>query len=237
MLMRRVSASLAGDRSLQWLPLVLVAVALGVMQARLLPVRYVPLDIPSTLGVAPGAAPEESIAPPLSAPVSTPSVVLPSESQPPAEAPSAELGSGAGAPGAQRVLPKAEGAAAVWSDRLPRAAGAEEGVGNLRIHARQPTAVSTLVASIVKSLNRIHPSAVLSAKALAERMAMLKPPPQPFARAMLLSTRAQPPKPHLTGWAVGGAAPQHNILGGPAFYAPRYAPVINGATFSFNRER
>ena len=237
MLMRRISAAIARDRSLQFLPLVLAAVVLGIMQARLLPVRYVALDIPPTLGTPPGAAPEQSVAPPSPALATTPPVVLPSESQPPAEAPSAELGSGTGAPGAQRVLPQAEGSAAVWTDRLPRAAGAEEGAGNLKIHARQPTAVSTLVASIMKSLSRIHPSAVLSAKALAARLAMLKPPPKPFARVALLPTGAQPPKPNLTGWAVGGATPRRNILGGPAFYAPRYAPVINGASFSFNRER
>ena len=87
MLMRRLSASLADDRSLQWLPLILVAVALGVMQAGLLPVRPIALDIPSTLGVLPGAAPEESIAPPSPAPVAVPSAILPSESQAPAVTP------------------------------------------------------------------------------------------------------------------------------------------------------
>lgn len=237
MLMRRLSVVIAGNLSLQFLPLVLAAVMLGIMQARLLPVRYVPLDIPATLGFPAGAAPQESIAPPSPAAAATPPVVLPGESQPPAEVSAAELGSGAAAPGAERVLPQAEGASAMWTDRLPRTAGAEEGAGNLNIHARQPTAISTLVASIVKSLSRIHPSAALSAKALAERLAMLKPPPKPLARVTLLPTKAQPPKPNLAGWAVGGAAPQRNTLGGPAFYAPRYAPVINGANFGFNRER
>ena len=237
MLMRHL-ASITRDRSLQFLPLVLATVALAAMQARLLPVRSIPLDIPSTIGVAPGAAPEFSVAP-ASPVLAGPRVAaLPSESQPPTAAqPSAELGSGAGAPGAQRIFPETRGAAAAWADRLPRASGAQEGAGNLKIHTKQASAVSTFVANIAKSLSRIHPSAVLSAKALAERMAVLKPPPKPFARATLLPTRGPPPKPNLTGWAVGGAAPRHNILGGPAFFAPRYAPVINGASFGFNRER
>jgi hypothetical protein len=229
MLMRRISASLAGDRSPQWLPLVLVAVALGVMQARLLPVRYIQLDIPSTLGVPPGAAPEESVAP-LPAPGAPSSVVLPSESQPPSVSlPSAELGSGAAALGARRLSPEAAGGAEAWADHLPRIAGIAEASGNLVIHNKQPTAVSTLVASIVKSLSRLRASAVLSAKAVSERIAALKPPPKHTVE-LLLPTRASPPKPNLAGWAIGGAAPQHDMLGGPAFYAPRYAPVINGTT-------
>ncbi len=231
MLMHRLSASLAADRSLQWLPLVLVAVALGAMQDRLLPVRPIALDIPSTFGVPAGAAPEESIAPPLLAPVAVPSVILPSESQAPAVSlPSGELGSGAAVPGAQHLSPQATGGAEAWTDRLPRVAGIAEGSGNLVIHNKQPTAVSTLVASMVKSLSRLRPSGVLTTKALAERIAALKPPLKHSAQP-LLPTRAPPPKANrAVGWAVGGAAPQHNTLGGPALFASRYAPVINGAT-------
>jgi hypothetical protein len=230
MLMRRLSASLADDRSLQWLPLILAAVALGAMQARLLPVRPIALDIPSTFGVPPGAALEESIAPPSPAPVAAPSMILPNESQAPAVSlPSGELGSGAAVPGAQRLSPEAAGGAEAWADHLPRFAGIAEGSGNLVIHNKQPTAVSTLVASMVKSLSRLRPSGVLTAKALAERIAALKPPLKHTAQP-LLPTRAPPPRAGLAGWAVGGAAPQHDILGGPALFASRYAPVINGAT-------
>lgn len=232
MLTGRLPSFVTGGRALQMLPLVLAAAAVAAMPAALIPVRPIHLDIPSTIGI--GAAPEYSVAPisRSAAPAST--AVLPSESEPvTTNAPAAEVDSGgAAAPGAQRILPKTGSTSEAWTDRLPRA-GAGELSGNLKIHAKQSSPISTLLASIMKSLNRIHPSMVQSAKAPAERMAMVKPLPK---RAELaLPTRAIPLKPNSVGWAIGGATPQRNILGGPAFNAPRYAPVING--FSFNRER
>lgn len=234
MLTVRLPSSVTGGRALQMLPLVLAAVAVAVMPAALLPVRPIHFDIPSTIGV--GAAPEYSVAPVSRSPAPASTAVLPSESEPAATtSPAAEVDSGGVAPGAQRTLPKTGSTSDAWTDHLPRAGAVGELSGNLKIHATQPSPISTLLANIVKSLNRIHPSMVQSAKALAARMAMLKPLPK---RAELaLPTRAIPPKPSSAGWAVGGATPQRNILGGPAFYAPRYAPVINGASFSLNRER
>jgi hypothetical protein len=227
MLTHRLSFSTNGSRALQALPLVLAAAVLAAMPATLLPVRPIPLDIPSTIGV--GAAPEYSVAPISRSVAPAATTVLPSESQPPAtSSPEAELGSGGAAPGAQRILAETKGASEVWADRLPRTAAAGEASGNLKLHTRQPTAISTFVASIMKSLSRLRPTATLSAKALAQRMAALKPLPK-HSTELLLPTRAPPPKPNLAGWAIGGTAPQRNILGGPASLAARYEPFVSGA--------
>lgn len=234
MLTGRLSFSLTGGRVLQMLPLVLAAAAIAAIPAALLPVRPIHFDIPSTIAI--GAAPEYSVAPisRSTAPAST--AVLPSESEPPTTTPpAAEVDSTSAAPGAQRIFPKTESTSGAWTDHLPRTGAVAELSGNLKVHATQPSPISTLLASIMKSLNGTHPSMVQSAKALAERMAI--PKPLPKRAELVLPTRAMPPKPNFAGWAVGGAATQRNTLGGPAFYAPRYAPVINGASFSFNRER
>ncbi len=219
------SLSASGGRALQALPLVLAAAALAAMQAALLPVRPIHLEVPSTIGL--GAAPEHSVAP-VSRSAAQASSVLPNESQPPAATlPATELASGAAAPGAQRSVPETKDASEAWADRLSRAAAAVEASGNLKLHAKQPTAISTFVASIIKSLSRLHPGAAASAQALAERIAVK---PQARRAATALPTRAVPAKPNLAGWALGGAAPQRNILGGPAPLAARYAPIVSGAS-------
>jgi hypothetical protein len=222
----RRAATLAANRAPQILPLILAAVLLAIMQARLLPVRPVPLNLPSTIGTPPGAAPEQAVAPPTPLPATLVTQALPVESEPPtATAPSTAPSSDATA----ERMPAGPGGAA-WSDRLPRVtATSTEGAGNLNNRAKlQPTAVTTLVTSIMKSLQRIHPSAAPSAKELTARLAPLKTPPKRIA--LTTPTRAFPPKPNLTGWALGGATAPRGILGGPAQLANRYAPTINGAT-------
>jgi hypothetical protein len=219
----RRAAALA-DRAPQILPLILAAVLLAIMQARLLPVRPVALNLPSTIDTPPGAAPEQSVAPPTPLPATLVTQVLPAESEPPAAAtPSTAPNSDATA----ERMPAGPGGAA-WSDRLPRATPAE-GAGNLNNRTKQqPTAITTLVTSIMKLLQRIHPGTAPSAKELAARLTPLKTPPKRIP--LITPTRAFPPKPNLAGWALGGATAPRGILGGPAQLATRYAPIIDGAT-------
>lgn len=214
----------ASGRGLQLLPFAVVVVVVSGMaiQSRLLPVRYVPLDLPSTAGVTPGAAPQESLPPPT---ITEPIQVLPSESLP---AVSSSTLSETG------VATAAEGARSTekWADRLPRAATAEEeaGSGNLTLHPKQqrPSAITSLLANIMRSLKHLHPTTPPSIKALATH----NPKPAPD-RAKIEPPRAvAAANPHLMGWTLGGPIAPRNVLGGPTPLAARFAPSLNGATLA-----
>jgi hypothetical protein len=188
---------------------VLAAMAL---QVRLWP-RQPALFIPPTLGTPPGAAPQQSVAPPQTPATFAPSAVLPSESAPPQSLPSADQPSSATM--ATRPEPS------LWTDRLPRADGLEAGAGNIRARSKQPTVITTLIAALLRSLKRVDLGAPAHLKAAALH------PPKPAApqnHAAPVSAIA----PH-TGGTVGGAAPRPAALGGPTPLAARYAPSINGA--------
>jgi hypothetical protein len=219
-MIRRWPAALTRDRSLQALPFVVAAVLLGAMQARLLPVRPIQFDIPSTSGIPPGAAPKESMAPP--APVVAPAPVLPSESVPSETSPSASDVSSAIAPGARRTTPVTD----AWTDHLPRQLAPAGGAGNINTRSRQPNAITVLVTSLMRSLKRIHPIMLTRTKAMAAKTLKLgteqnriKVGPPAIANA---------PKSSLAGWALGGAAPRRPGLGGATSQAAKYAPIISG---------
>lgn len=181
------------------------------------------MEIPPTAGIVPGAAPQESVAPKSPVPLAPASPsVLPSESQPPDALPMSREASSAGPAAA------AGRQSEVWADRLPRDIGAEGAAGNLKTHARQPTAISTLVASLLQSLKRLHPLAPPPAKAALGTQLKIN---AAKTRATIRSpTLASAPKPSLAGWALGGPAPRPAALGGPTPLAARYAPSINGVT-------
>jgi hypothetical protein len=201
--------------------LLFAAALLGTLaiQARLMPLRPISMEIPSTAGIAPGAAPQESLAPePPASPALVRASVLPSESQPSDPSPSSREAS-SGGPAFVTDRPPA-----AWTDRLPREIGPDGASGNVKIRSKQPTAISSLVASIMQSLKRLHPLAPPPAKAAAATQAMInagrnRPP-----------LRSSVPKPRLAGWGLGGPVPQRAVLGGPAPLAARYAPSINGMT-------
>jgi hypothetical protein len=214
--------ALTAGRGLQLLPFALATVIVGGMalQSRLLPVRYVPIEIPSTAGMSPGAAPQESVPSPT---VAAPIQVLPSESMP------AENSSALNETG---VATAAEGARAPgkWADYLPRETAIEEdtGAGNLMLHPkqRQANAISSLLANIMRSLKRVHPTALPSIKVLATHNPRLAP-----NRAKIEMPRiAAAANPHLMGWTLGGPVAPRDFLGGPAPLGARFAPSVNGAT-------
>jgi hypothetical protein len=214
-------AMLTRDRSLQALPFVVSAAVLGAMQARLLPVRPIQFDIPSTGNILPGAAPQEAMAPPTPLAIRAPA--LPSESVPGEVVPSAsDTSSGAIAPGARRAVPDD------WADRLPLALAPTGGSGNINMRSKQPNAISVLVTSLMRSLKRLHPIVQLRAKTIAAESLRLttvqnrlKAGPPAIANA---------PKPSLAGFVLGGPAPHHVALGGGAPSAAKYAPTVNGLT-------
>jgi hypothetical protein len=221
----RWPAALATDHAPHLLPLLFAAALIGglAIQARLMPLRPILMEIPSTIGIAPGAAPQESLAPePPISPAIVPSSVLPSESQPSDSSPSSGEISSAGPAFVTERQSEA------WSDRLPREIEPDGASGNVKIRSRQPTSISLLVASIMQSLKRIHPLAPprsLAAVGMRTRVSAAQ------NRSTFRSTaRANVPKPSLAGWGVGGPAPQRAILGGPTPLAARYAPSINGMT-------
>jgi hypothetical protein len=213
----------AAARGLQLLPFALVSLVLGgmVIQSRLLPVRYVPLDLPSTAGIAPGAAPQESIPPPT---IATPTRALPSESMPVASSLTSSETS---------VATAAEGARSTqkWTDRLPREAGVEEeaGAGNLALHPKQnqPNAITSLLANIMRSLKRLHPTAP------PIKLPATHNPKLATSRAPVGSPRVvAAANPHLMGWTLGGPTAPRGILGGPTPLGARFAPSLNGATIA-----
>jgi hypothetical protein len=119
-----------------------------------------------------------------------------------------------------------------WADHLPRAAAIEDdaGAGNLALHPkqRQPDAITTLLSNIMRSLKRLHPTALPPVKMLAARSPKLAPN----------HTKTEPPRivaaanPHLMGWTLGGPVATRNSLGGPAPLPARLAPSLNGATLA-----
>jgi hypothetical protein len=213
---------LTTGRGPQLLPFALVAVVMGGMaiQSRLLPVRYVPIEVPSTAGIAPGTAPQESVAPPT---VAAPVQVLPSESMPVANSSTLSDTSVATAAEGTRMTEKR-------TDRLPREAAVENeaGAGNLALHLKQkqPTAITALLANIMASLKRLHPIALPPVKLLAARG--LKPTLNRVKTGPAHVTVASA-NPHLTGWTLGGPVAPRAFLGGPAPFSARFAASLNGA--------
>jgi hypothetical protein len=108
---------------------------------------------------------------------------------------------------------------------LPRAVAPDGGAGNINIRTKQPNAISSLLANILRSLKRLHPASPPSAKAIAARLHATPSLVKPRVPAM-----ASTPKPSLAGAALGGAASHRDILGGPAPLAARYATSLNGLT-------
>lgn len=212
MLSFRWTAALISNRSLQLLPLALIAAVFGAIQVKLL-TRPLPMDIPSTLGTPPGAAPQQSVAPLEAIAIAAPSAALPSESLPPQSLPTADQ------PSSVAMATRSE--PSLWTDHLPRVGGREAGVGNLRTKAKQPTVITTMIGALLQSLKRFEPGASTHLKAVISHP--LKPA-VPQIHATLAPIIA--PRP---GWTLGGAAPRPAVLGGPRPLATRYAPSINGA--------
>lgn len=214
----------AAGRELPLVPFAIVTIVIGGMalQSRLLPVRYVPLNLPSTAGMAPGAAPQESVPPPT---VTVPIHVLPSESVPAASSPTL---------GETSVATAAEGARLTvkWADRLPRAAaiGDDAGAGNFALHPKpgQPSAITSLLANLMRSLKRLHPTALPLGKMLAAH----NPKPVPNRPRIETAHVVVAANPHLQGWTLGGPTAPRNVLGGPAPLNARFAPSLNGATLA-----
>jgi hypothetical protein len=206
--------SLALDRS-ALPPLLFVAAALAAItpQVALWP-RQPALFIPPTLGTPPGAAPQQSVAPPSASAASISSTVLPSESAPPQSLPNVDQPSSA--PTIARSEPS------LWTDRLPRVDALDGGAGNIKTRPKQPTVMTTMIAALLKSLKRVEPVAPAHLKALT---AHPPKPATPQSHAAPASINA--PRP---GWTLGGTAPRPAALGGPTPLAARYAPSINGAT-------
>jgi hypothetical protein len=209
-------AALGPDRLAALLPLLVGALVFAglAMPGKLLPVKPLPIEIPAVADTAPGAAPQESVPPPLPAlAFSRPSPVLPRDSVPDEAAPTYATPSVAMAPPG--------GEAAVPADHLPLATG---GSGNLALRATHAHAVSSLALNLLQQVERIR----ASARAAAHASRKPAPLPKPGLHASV--RRAPPlPAPAKAGPPVaslGGAAPPANGLGGPA----AMAESLNGAT-------
>jgi hypothetical protein len=220
---------LGPERALQLLPFLFGVALIGGMalQARLMQPHAIAFDLPTTSGILPGAAPQQSVAPEERLPPrAAPASVLPTDSRPPAPPLNTTEPEAGAAPGAVRVEPAATGA---WADRLPRSIPAEGGAGNLNIKSKQqPTAMSALIASLMQSLKRLHPLTLQRAKPVANPLATK--PLLHQARPALTASRPAPVR-----GTLGGAASLRAGLGGPAPMAARYAPAINGATVASRR--
>ena len=196
----------------------LTAVALRVS----LPVHPIMLEIPSTIGASPGAAPQESLAPRWTElPRSTSTPPLPSEAVRPEAAPSGET----------EVLPPSaidaqRSAITTWSDRLPLAATGE-GASNISRHVERPTMISTLVGSLLKSLQRIRTTALSPAKpaATVRRAPTSRPARSHATLTPSMATIAPLP---IGGGRIGGPAPVRAVLGGAVAATAYHAPVIGG---------
>jgi hypothetical protein len=217
---------LAAGRGLPLLPFALVTAVVGgmVFQSRLQPVRYVPIEIPSTAGSMPGAAPQESVPPPV---VATAPRALPTESVPTMNSPPSSETSVATAAEGVRATEK-------WADRLPRESGIADnvGAGNLVPHLKQkqPSAVTSLLANIMASLKHLHATASAPVKVPAARN--LKSAPNRLKAEPPHVAMAAAVNPHLAGWTLGGPIAPRAVLGGPVPVGARFAPSLNGATLA-----
>jgi len=191
--------------SLLFVAAVLAAVTL---QVALWP-RQPALFIPPTLGTPRGAAPQQSVAPPSASAASISSTVLPSESAPPQSLPSADQPSSAMA---------AKSEPSLWSDRLPRIGALEAGAGNIKSRLKQPTAITTMIAALLRSLKRVEPGALVHTKPV---MGHPPKPATPQSHAAPASLNVSRP-----GWTLGGPAPRPTSLGGPTPLAARYGATV-----------
>ena len=214
------------DRSL---PLLLAAVLVAGLVLRDRPPKPIPIDFPSLIGIPLGALPEESVAPKfLELPTAPPTAVSPIEPVPPGSSlTSTEPSSAATAPGAQRTLPETGVVPDTWTDHLARAIEPESGAGNIIARPKQPTVVSTLVSTILKSLQRIRSTALANTKPAARHLPMINSA-QPRAKPRLAATTAAPRR-RAEAEGLGGAVPQRPVLGGPVPWPARYASNLNGS--------
>jgi hypothetical protein len=226
-LMPHWSAGMASDRSLQFFPFLAGALLLGTIafQARLLPSRQAIMEIPSTLGVPAGAAPQQSAAARNLEPASIPpSPVLPSESMAADTPPNA---SELGVPAApeRRIPLTGEAGPGSWTDHLPQASAAAGGAGNIRLQTKQPTALSTLVANLVQSVRRLHAAATPPIRPARGLQSVNKTAQGPAKPKMPVT---MPPTIGVARGGLGGPTPVRPVLGGPHPLAANYAPSING---------
>jgi hypothetical protein len=206
------SPALAADRVAQLLPFLFTALLLAglAMQAKLLPIKPMPMEFPSSAGILPGAAPQESVAP-ASATLSfdAPPAVLPRESVPD------ENSAIFPEPSVAMIAPNAAGALLSPSLGLP-------GSGNLTIRSNRPHAVSALALNLLQTAQRVR--ATMRSRANAVRRPAAPKAQQTAAkRAAPLAAAA---KASLPVSGLGGAAGSWGGLGGPA----PMAASINGTT-------
>lgn len=218
------SAALHPNRLEQLLPFLFAALLFAgvAMQAKLLPVRPMRLEFPPSADTPPGAAPEESVAPPSATlsfdalPDVLPRDSVPDETVPPYSTPSVAM-----------VAPdiEAPSAGAAAGAVISPATGLR-GSGNLLIRSNRPHAISALTLNLMQTIQRIRSNVRSTGKA-GRRPAALKAQQPAAKRAAALAPAA---KAGLPASGLGGAAGSWGGLGGPAPLAASLAASINATT-------
>ncbi|HXY98931.1 MAG TPA: hypothetical protein VEI03_02955 [Stellaceae bacterium] len=202
------SVALQPDRLPQLLPFLFVALVLAgmAMQAKLLPVKPMRMEFPPSIDASPGAAPKDSVAPPIALPsFDAPSSVLPRESVPD------DTLTASPEPSVAMLAPTIEAPfAGAVAGAIASPAGLS-GSGNLALRANRGQAVSVLTRNLLQTVERIRANMRPPAKAArrstalkAQQAAAKHPTPLAIARTSLPQS------------SLGGAAASWGGLGGPA---------------------
>lgn len=227
---RNWTVSLDADRYRDLLPFVGAAVLFAAIaiQAKLMPVKPAAIGFPPVADetVTPGALPQYSVPPDLSAERETvQTVVLPTEAVPQGQETTGEPPSAAMAP-PEIVAPfAAENAPPLRARPAPVAVGLPLGAGNLHIRTSRSLALSSLATNLMRQIEQLQAA---RRQSLEKRPATLKP-----VRPTLLPAERAPKETGATGPApvgLGGPASRTGVLGGPLPLAGKDAPVIDGTT-------
>jgi hypothetical protein len=227
---RNWSVSLDADRYRDFLPFLgaAILVAAIAMQATLMPVKPTAIGFPPTADetVTPGALPQFSVPPDVSAERNTvQTTVLPTEAAPAEPEASLEPPSTAMAPPDIAAPFAAENAPPLAARGAPVAVGLPLGAGNLHIRTSRQLALSSLATNLMRQIEQLQAA---RRQTLEKRPATLKPvrpPVLPAGRTLKETGAAGPAVP-----GVGGPAPRVGVLGGPLPLVGKDAPVIDGTT-------
>jgi hypothetical protein len=227
---RSWTISLDADRYRDLLPFLgaAILVAAIAMQATLMPVKPAAIGFPPAADetVTPGALPQFSVPPDVSAERNTvQTVVLPTEAVPAGPEASSEPPSTAMAPPDLAAPFAAENAPPLSAGEARAAAGLPMGAGNLHIRTSRELALSSLATNLMRQIAQLQAARRQSLEKRPATLKPVRPTPLPARRA---PQEAGVSRPALMG--LGGPAARTGVLGGPLPLAGKYAPVIDGTT-------
>jgi hypothetical protein len=227
---RSWTVSLDADRYRDLLPFLgaAILVAAIAMQATLMPVKPAAIGFPPAADetVTPGALPQFSVAPDVSAERNTvQTVVLPTEAVPAEPEASSEPPSTAMVPPDLAAPFAAENAPPLSAREARGAVGLPMGAGNLHIRTSRELALSSLATNLMRQIQQLQAARRQSLEKRPATLKPVRPTVAPVARTLKETGAAGPAVP-----GVGGPAPRVGILGGPLPLTGKDAPVIDGTT-------